>query len=258
MKSAEPRPPLSLLVRISHPAIGATLWVTLALGVGMLPEPLGAVAALLVGAIFLRVYQLTGATKSLRECARVRLRPLTRKRAWLVGVLLAASVYGIGYIFLAARLRGGGPGPKAEAAEATSLICSCLVVPIIEEVWFRGWMLRSLESQMGRLKAASLTAFVFAAIHFQLSGMPHRIISGMIAAGVLYETRSIWAAILVHAMNNTLAFGLMKIDIDDAFVLGASGRRLTIALLAVGLGGLAIAYATRGRRPQAAVAVVRS
>jgi membrane protease YdiL (CAAX protease family) len=246
-----------LLVRISHPAIGATLWVTLALGVGMLPAPLGAVGALLVGAIFLRVYDLWGAKRSLRECARVRLRPLTTKRVWLAGVVLAAVTYEVGYIFLAARIRGGGPGPKATAAETTSLVCSCLVGPIIEEVWFRGWMLRSLESQLGRLKAAAVTALVFAAIHFQLSGMPHRFISGMIAAGVLYETRSLWAAILVHVANNTLAFGLAKLDIDDGFVLGASGRLLTILALTVGLGGLAIAYATRGRRTPAALAAVR-
>jgi membrane protease YdiL (CAAX protease family) len=254
---AEPRPPRSLLVRISHPAIGATLWVTLALAVGMLPEPLGAIGALLVGALFLRGYDLCGPKRSLRECARVRLRPLTTKRVWLAGVVLAALTYEVGYIFLATRIRGGGPGPKATAAEATSLICSCLVVPIIEEVWFRGWMLRSLESQLGRVKAAAVTAFAFAAIHFQLSGMPHRIIGGMIAAGALYETRSLWAAILVHAANNTLAFGLMKLNIEDAFVLEASGRLLTIAALTIGLGGLAIAYATRTRRPLVPLAAVR-
>jgi membrane protease YdiL (CAAX protease family) len=88
--------------------------------------------------------------------------------------------------------------------------------------------------------------------------MPHRIVSGMIAAGALYETRSLWAAILVHAANNTLAFGLMKLDIDDAFVLGASGRLLTIVALTVGLGGLAIACATRTRRTPAALAAVRA
>ena len=65
-----------------------------------------------------------------------------------------------------------------------------------------------------------------------------------------------WAAILIHAANNTLAFGLVKLDIDDAFVLGPSGRMVTMVALTVGLGGLAIAYATRGRRAPTALAIV--
>jgi membrane protease YdiL (CAAX protease family) len=255
--TSEPRRPRSLLGQILRPTVGALLWVTLALAAGALRAPRGAIAATLVGGMFVFVYGLGGPRKDLRALAQVRLRPLTKRRAWMAGALSAFLLYELGFLFLMARLPDTDPPGKPTIFETTSSISICLVVPFIEEVWFRGWMLRSLEWRLGRIKAVLLTALVFATIHFQLSGMPHRFVSGIVMAGVLYETRSLWAAILVHVGANTLIFALLKFA-DQSLILSSTGLLLGIAALTVGLSGLAIAYATRGRPSPAALAVVQA
>jgi membrane protease YdiL (CAAX protease family) len=214
----------------------------------MLPAPLGAIGGLLLGAIFGRFYHLWGLGTAPRARAEVRLRPLTTRRFWTAGVLVAFLIYTLGFMFLMDGLHEVEPTSTPSVLVRTSLICTCLVGPFIEEFWFRGRMLRALEWRMSRSQAAILTAVVFELMHLQLWGLPHRIVTGLVAAGVLYETRSLWAAVLIHVGNNALVFARVRF-VDDGFVLSSNGRLLTFATLAVGLSGLAVAYATRRPRP---------
>jgi membrane protease YdiL (CAAX protease family) len=255
-ETPQPARPRSLSGMVLRPLGGVLFWGTIALLVGMLPAPFGALGALLVGVVFARTHGLWGRNKNLRTLAKVRLRPLVKNRIWLTGVLLAFLLYEVGYVLLAIRLRADEPPPNPSVLARTSFICTCLVIPFIEEFGFRGLMLRSLEWRFGKLKAVLLTGFLFGALHFELSGLLHLIMLGIVTAAVLHQTESLWAAILVHAANNALAFGLPKV-VDEALIIALATRPIIFAMLTIGLGGLAIAYVTRGRRTPAAAAVVQ-
>jgi membrane protease YdiL (CAAX protease family) len=251
-EAVAPRRPRSLSGMVFRPLGGILVWGLVALFGGMLPAPFGALGGLLVGVVFVRRYRLWGRNKNLRTLAQVRLRPLTKQRIWMTGVLLAFLVYEFGYVLLAMRLGASDPPSKTSVIATTSLVCTCLVVPFIEEFWFRGWMLRSLEWRLGKRRAVLLTAFLFGTLHFQLSAIPHLIVLGIVTAAVLYQTGSLWAAILIHAANNALAFGLPRV-VDGRFIVGLTTPPFILAVLAVGLGGLTLTYVTRGPRLAAVV-----
>jgi len=166
-----------------------------------------------------------------------------------VGAVAAFVAFQFGYALLLAR------SDRPESAESwvmsTSLAYLSLTAPFIEEVSFRGWALRQLESDFGRIRAAVLTAAVFATCHFQLLGIPNRFILAMVASLAMYTTRSLWAAVLIHVINNSFVVLLSRTNIDLARVVRSPwSRSLTVGMLAVGAAGLVLAYA-RAERPTA-------
>ncbi len=86
------------------------------------------------------------------------------------------------------------------------LIIAYAVLPAICEEWiFRGILCREYE-QGGVLRAVTFSSLFFALLHFELSGLPVYLFSGLILALTLYATRSLFASMLVHFLYNI--FGL--------------------------------------------------
>lgn len=88
------------------------------------------------------------------------------------------------------------------------LLAAGVLVPFAEEVAFRGLMLRGHERAAGALVAALTTSLVFGLAH----GVPASVIGILPLAYALarltQHTGSIWNAVIVHVLNNTLAVGL--------------------------------------------------
>jgi membrane protease YdiL (CAAX protease family) len=244
--------PRRLLETVAGAALAMLCWVTLAIAAGLLPAPFGALATLLVGGLFLyRCRFWPPRPGTLRALAEVRLRPVGVRRGWLAGALAAFVIADVGYV-LWWQLFGPAPGPASPLRiEDVSWVSLCLVVPVIEEVSFRGRMLRRLEGPVGRVPATAITALVFALMHLQLAGIPHRFALGVIAALAVYATRSLWSAVWIHAAHNTLALLISRLHLGEngALPLGLPGRAIIAATSIVGLLGLAVAAGTwwRGR-----------
>ncbi|ACO45807.1 type II CAAX endopeptidase family protein [Deinococcus deserti] len=88
------------------------------------------------------------------------------------------------------------------------LLAAGLLVPFLEEVAFRGLMLRGHERAAGFTLAAVASSFAFAVAH----GVPASI-AGILPlayalARVVQHSGSLWNAVIIHVMNNTLAVGL--------------------------------------------------
>jgi hypothetical protein len=82
------------------------------------------------------------------------------------------------------------------------------IAPPVEEFFFRGFLFQSLRNSWGPLLGAIASAAIFSAIHLQFDKFPQLVILGCALAFVFHKTDSLWPAIMLHALNNTLAFAV--------------------------------------------------
>jgi uncharacterized protein len=80
------------------------------------------------------------------------------------------------------------------------------VAPLAEEIFFRGFLYQAFRNSFGVLPGALLSAVIFGAIHFEFFKLVQLAILGVILALLFEKTRSLWSPIILHALNNTLAF----------------------------------------------------
>jgi membrane protease YdiL (CAAX protease family) len=83
-----------------------------------------------------------------------------------------------------------------------TFVASVLVLPVIEETVFRGWVLRSIERRAGTAAALALSATIFSAFHLELWAAPFHMVSGLLFGLVALRTNSVGAAMLVHMVAN--------------------------------------------------------
>jgi uncharacterized protein len=84
-----------------------------------------------------------------------------------------------------------------------------VVAPLAEEIFFRGFLYQAFRNSFGVLPGALLSALIFGAIHFEFFKLVQLAILGVILALLFEKTRSLWPPIILHALNNTLAFAYL-------------------------------------------------
>ncbi len=81
-----------------------------------------------------------------------------------------------------------------------------IVAPIIEEVFFRGFLLRTLSNKMGIFYGSIFAALIFALLHLQPNSIIPIFILGLIINSLVIKSKSIIPAIVFHVFNNAVAF----------------------------------------------------
>ena len=86
------------------------------------------------------------------------------------------------------------------------IVLSGILVPIVEELYFRGYLLTRMPSQFGRLKPAA-HSFLFAVYHFDTPWMiPVRTLGILPLIYTTIHTRSVRPAIAAHCLVNLANF----------------------------------------------------
>lgn len=85
------------------------------------------------------------------------------------------------------------------------LVLLCVIVPIGEELFFRGFVFGALRPLVEEAPAALLSAAVFAAVHFQLIHFMPIFVLGVVVAYAYSRTGSLLPAIIIHGVNNLVA-----------------------------------------------------
>ena len=83
-----------------------------------------------------------------------------------------------------------------------SVVTVCLVAPFLEEMLFRGIILRSFLQQYPRRQAMIWSAFLFGLFHLNVYQFAVGWILGLLLAWLYERTRSLWPCILLHAAYN--------------------------------------------------------
>lgn len=90
-----------------------------------------------------------------------------------------------------------------DPAAATVLVVAVVVVaPFVEEMYFRGLLLRALWGRMGRLLTVALSAVLFGLAHVKLLQLPALVVFGLVAGTLVVATKRLAPAIWAHAAFN--------------------------------------------------------
>ena len=84
-------------------------------------------------------------------------------------------------------------------------VVAVIVAPIVEEIIFRGVMFNSLKKYTNQYAAAGITAFIFAAFHFNFIQFIPLFLLGLIFQGLYMYHKSIFPGMIYHAVHNGVA-----------------------------------------------------
>lgn len=92
--------------------------------------------------------------------------------------------------------------PLPVVAIAVTLICG--VVPVWEELFFRGVVFGMIRTRLGRWGGAALAGCVFALVHLVVVGFPYLAVIGFSLCIMAEWYRSVVPGIILHSVNNAL------------------------------------------------------
>lgn len=126
-----------------------------------------------------------------------------------------------------------------EPRSTVDLILMCISVAVlpalVEEFALRGVLMSSLR-RYGNTFAIITSAFVFGIFHGDAAQIPFAFVCGLFFAYIVIATDSIWPAIIVHAMNNSLSC------ISSVITQVADEETANIFFYAVSIGGIVLAF----------------
>ena len=92
-------------------------------------------------------------------------------------------------------------------------VMTCLIAPLAEEFFFRGFLFRVLHERLGAVIAVIATGAAFGLVHLPSGdwiGMIVLAVFGVALCGLLLSTSSLLPCIMLHAFHNSLMFGFTK------------------------------------------------
>jgi membrane protease YdiL (CAAX protease family) len=95
--------------------------------------------------------------------------------------------------------------PRNAAGVVLFLLLACVVAPLFEETFFRGFLFQGFARSWGWILGAVASAAVFSLSHQQLDIFVPLFALGLALAWVYYVTRSVWGSIALHAVYNGIA-----------------------------------------------------
>jgi len=140
------------------------------------------------------------------------------KALWFPGCVLVLTALTLGgQVLLSSLLSRAGAQPSeqqllvqaAASGGALFYLSVALFAPLGEEIVFRRLMFGVTAQSSGRVAAYALTSLLFAVVHLNFAAFPLYLYMAICYALAYELTGSVWGAISVHALNNTVAlFGL--------------------------------------------------
>lgn len=115
-----------------------------------------------------------------------------------------------------------------------------VLIPIAEEIVFRGAILRKLLEKMGDGKhwlAILCSALLFGIAHGNSAQFVHAVLSGMLLGWLYYRTKSVVPGIVFHLINNTVTYIVVNIlppgmeDITFSQLAGGSTTHMILYIV---------------------------
>ena len=164
-----------------------------------------------------------------------------RKRPWVT--LVWCVVAALGAIIPSVWLQEHMPTLPNLAEDAFDLILKerwgyvsiGLLAPLVEEIVFRGAILRALLQRCGKAWVAiAISALLFAIAHMNPAQLPHAFLIGLLLGWMYYRTDSIIPGIVYHWINNSVAYVMYNLYPDPNLTLTDIFGSDRVALMAVG------------------------
>ncbi|HET9914246.1 MAG TPA: type II CAAX endopeptidase family protein [Anaerolineales bacterium] len=85
-------------------------------------------------------------------------------------------------------------------------IVGVVMAPIVEEVFFRGFLFQGFRQKYGWITAALLSSAIFAVAHMDLVALIPTFILGVVLAYVYHRSNSVWPGVILHFLVNAMGF----------------------------------------------------
>lgn len=116
------------------------------------------------------------------------------------------------------------------------ILASCVVVPIAEELLFRGIVLRRVTMMLGETMGIVCSAVLFGAIHFNLVQFIYAGILGGLFAVIVVKTRKVTLTVIGHAAANLIAVLRAETGIlDFSYQVDAAGILFSMVMVVIGV-----------------------
>lgn len=90
-----------------------------------------------------------------------------------------------------------------------TFVCICVIAPVCEELFFRGFILKGLlNNKVAPSKAIIISAVIFGGVHLFPWQMVGGILAGLVLGVVFYKSGSLLTSILLHFINNITGYFL--------------------------------------------------
>lgn len=124
---------------------------------------------------------------------------------------------------------------------AVEIMTLCILVPVAEELVYRGFVYQRLRAKSSESVAAVLSALLFGALHFNLVQFFYAAVLGVLLAHIVYKTESLIAAMAAHMAANLVSVLWTETDWLD-FLDQEGIRRYAAALFCLMLMGIFLSY----------------
>ena len=175
-------------------------------------------------------------------------RLVSLRRGFVAFMLAGVGYYGLTAVYASLfKLHGQDKLPselgvsKSDAALIAAAVFVCVIAPIAEEFFFRGFLFGCLRRWNVRLAGHDLGPWIASVIVAVLFGLAHTGSAssqylvplgflGFVLCLVRWRTRSLYPCIALHAFNNSLALGVNELHWSTLGILGL----VVASVLAVG------------------------
>lgn len=121
--------------------------------------------------------------------------------------------------------------PDAYGRGGWMLLTVVVMAPLFEEVIFRGVLLESTRAKYGVVMAWLVSSAIFGLVHTHPTLIANAFVIGMILGLVYIATSSLWSVIILHAVNNALAYLLLVSGHTNVLLIDLVGSRTLYVLI---------------------------
>lgn len=115
-----------------------------------------------------------------------------------------------------------------------ALLTLVVAAPILEELLCRGLVLGALRNRFGVVAAWLLSSLFFGVLHLQPMLVVNAFVIGLILGYIYILTDSLWATIILHALNNGVAYLLLTTGHGDMLLTDLIGNRTLYWIIYIG------------------------
>ncbi|WP_295939439.1 CPBP family intramembrane glutamic endopeptidase [uncultured Alistipes sp.] len=124
--------------------------------------------------------------------------------------------------------------PNAYGRGAWAILTLVVMAPLFEEVIFRGVLLESTRAKYGTMAAWFISSAIFGIVHVHPTVAVNAFALGLVFGFVYMRTGSLWSVIILHAINNGIAYLLLTSGHGNAMLIDLVGSRTLYAVIYIG------------------------
>ena len=124
--------------------------------------------------------------------------------------------------------------PNAYGRGAWAIVTVVVMAPLFEEVIFRGVLLESTRAKYGVMATWLVSSAVFGIVHVHPTVAVNAFAIGLVRGFVYMRTDSLWSTIILHAVNNGIAYLALVTGHGNAMLIDLVGSRTLYVLIYIG------------------------